>query len=495
MSAAPNQRLTNIAWILFFSAVAFFPIFLNLENQAIRMYDESRLTINAYEMSTKGNYLVMSFEGQPDMWNTKPPLMIWLQVACIKVFGFNELAVRLPSALATLFLCIVMFVFCFRFLKNPWLGIFAVAILVSCEGFIREHISRTGDFDALLTFFTTLYLLSFFVFTETENQKQKNKFLLLFFISLTLGVMTKGIAAFIFLPAVFIYMLISKQFIVVLKNRNFYFGILLFVIIVGGYYWWREMLTPGYFNKVAENELGGRYLETIEGHKHGGWFYFDNMVDQGMKHWYLYVLPGLAIGLFMKEKKMRNFAGYILLCGFFYFFVITSGQTKLNWYDAPLYPLIAFAVAIFFRKIFELLKNSVLVFSDLKINISPYVMVFLFFVTPYNEIISKVYFPKEDSWMSERYAISYYLRNLVQGKKKSDGRIIVHDGYHAHLLFYIHQLEEKGIFMKLTGKRDLQPGDIAIAYQQKVKDYIANNYEEEILEVNKEVVTYKINGK
>lgn len=463
MSAALKHNFTAIAWILFFSAVVYFPIFLNLENLVIRIFDEGRLSISAYEMSKSNDFIVVTYKGDPEMWSVKPPLMIWLQTLCIKTLGLTELAVRLPSALAALFLCISLFLFCSRFLKKPWLGMFAAGVLVTSEGFIREHVSRTGDYDALLTFFTTLYLLSFFIYTEAEDEKKKNRFLLIFFAGITLAALTKGIAAFIFLPAVFIYMLLIKTFLPLFKKRNFYIGLLLLVIAVGGYYIGREYMTPGYLNKVAENELGGRYLITIEGHKYEDRTYFKNIIDKGMNHWYLYVLPGLALGLCMKEKRMRNFSGFILLCGVFFLCVLSNAQTQLDWYDAPVYPLMALSVAVFLWKIFDILKNAVPAFNDLKFNILPYVFVFLFFVSPYSDIISKIYFLKEFEWANERYAMSYFLKDMVQGNKMPDTQLIVHEGYDPHLLFYIYQLEEKGIAMKLVVKEELQPGDRVMA--------------------------------
>ena len=86
--------------IVLFILLAYFPVFLHLEFLPIRVWDESRLANNAYEMFKNGNFLVPHFEGTPDMWNTKPPLMVILQVLCCKVFGIRELSIRLPSAIA-----------------------------------------------------------------------------------------------------------------------------------------------------------------------------------------------------------------------------------------------------------------------------------------------------------------------------------------------------------------------------------------------------------
>src|ERR1051325_2737602 len=99
-----------------------FPLFLNLDVLAIRTFDEARNTVNAYEMYRNGNYLISHFDGAPYLWNTKPPLLIWLQVLFMKILGPGELALRLPSALAGLFTCLSIFLFTGRILKDYLFG-------------------------------------------------------------------------------------------------------------------------------------------------------------------------------------------------------------------------------------------------------------------------------------------------------------------------------------------------------------------------------------
>jgi 4-amino-4-deoxy-L-arabinose transferase-like glycosyltransferase len=133
-----------------------FPIFQHLDSLTIRIWDESRLAINAYEMYHNGNYLIPTYDGEPDMWNTKPPLMIWLQVISMKIFGISEFSVRFPSALAAFFTCLSLLIFSVRYVKNFWFGLICVMALVTTTTFIDNHASRTGDYDALLTLFLTL---------------------------------------------------------------------------------------------------------------------------------------------------------------------------------------------------------------------------------------------------------------------------------------------------------------------------------------------------
>ena len=89
----------------------YIPVFSHLDTLPIQLWDESRLAINAYEMHHFGQYLVTHFDGLPDLWNTKPPLLIWMQVFWMKIIGVNEIALRLPSALAALLTIISILIF------------------------------------------------------------------------------------------------------------------------------------------------------------------------------------------------------------------------------------------------------------------------------------------------------------------------------------------------------------------------------------------------
>src|SRR5688572_17362545 len=68
----------------------------------IRIWDEAIYANNALEMTETENLLVLHNNGEPSLYNTKPPLNIWLQALSIRVFGINEFAIRLPSYLALL---------------------------------------------------------------------------------------------------------------------------------------------------------------------------------------------------------------------------------------------------------------------------------------------------------------------------------------------------------------------------------------------------------
>lgn len=486
-----KQYITYLSIILKYTiplALISFPIFTNLDSISMRVYDESRLAISAYEMAKSNDFLVVSYENRPEMWSTKPPLQIWFQVFFIKLIGFNELAVRLPSAIFAFLTCILLWIFSVKHLKNFWLGVITMLILVSTHGYVEHHGIRTADYDSQLTFFTTLSSLSFFLFLE----KKKNLYLYLCFISLMLAVLTKSIAGLLFIPAFAIFTLLQKQLVEVLKNRHFYLGIVVFLVPVLSYYFIREQYNPGYLEAVYNNELGGRYLETLDNHKQEFSFYFDKLLEKRFKNW-IWILPcGFLVGILVKHKKMNQFAYYLGILAIAFFLVISSAETKLVWYDTPLFPILAFITSFFIYFIFRFLSEFLWLKNSLKYNIFPFIFLVLTFKTPYSEIIDKTYKPKEYKNEVEFYELSYYLKDVVRGKQDISGYDIAYFGYNANILFYTLMLEEQGIKTKIVDWKNLSPKDKVIVSQGYVKESLKKYYNYKILERFKSIEKYEI---
>ncbi len=471
----------------------YFPLFMHLENLAIRSFDEGRLANNAYEMSRNGNYIVTYFEGQPDLWNTKPPLMIWAQVLCIKVFGYNELAIRLPAALAALMTCIVLIIFSARFLEKPLPGIIAAGILITSSGFIGIHFSRTGDYDALLTLFTTLYVLCFFIYCESNEKTTKDKFIALFFLFLALAVLTKGVAGLLFTPALLIFALARRQAIPLLKNKRSYIFGLGFIALIAAYYLIRESMNPGYMRAVFENELGGRFLTTIENHKHGPMYYYDFIVDHAFRHWYLFVIPGILLGFVSKEDRMRNLAVLVFLVITSYVFIISRAETKIHWYVMPVFPFLALSVAMFFYWVVNVLEKISEFFPAAQKNVAPYILLFFVFWKPYNDIFNSIYHPKEEGYrLMDSANTSYYLRDAAWGKRNLSGNSFLHEDNRADLVFYAHLLEEKEQKIKFINRDEVTVNDTIIVYAENLKIFIGNKFETEVIDQWKNVDRYRI---
>jgi len=474
-SGMMNKATFNNSWkYLLLLLLTCIPIFLFLNAFTIRLWDESRLAINACEMYHTGNLLIPTFNGAPDMWNTKPPLMIWLQVFSMKLFGINEMAVRLPSALAALFTCIIIMSFSVRYIKNFWFGFIWVLVLVTSSGYIEIHAVRTGDYDALLTFFLTLGSFSFFVFLENL----KPKYLYLFFVSMAFAVLTKSAAALMILPGLFIYAIIKKKFLFFLKNKHFYIGLSVFLIGAGGYYFMREIYNPGYLQAVMENEFGSRFLDTIEGHKRSFWFYFENLFSYTFIIWVFFVPCGIIVGRKHKDKKIKDLTLFASIMALIYFLVISSAQTKLSWYVVPMYPFLALLVGIFIFFVFSRLKEK-----KLKHKVLPYIFLIAILIVPYSIIIVKIYQQQKLTYKTEVNGINYYLRDLLRGNVQNDNFTIVYDGVFTHGKFYLNLLLKQGKNIALKSPGDeIKTGEVILISQNEVRKFLEGKYELKILE-------------
>jgi 4-amino-4-deoxy-L-arabinose transferase-like glycosyltransferase len=235
------------------------------------------------------NLIVTYFDGKPDMWNTKPPLLIWFIALSMKYFGFNEFALRLPSAICGMTTAVILFLFCKNYFHDLRAGIASGLVLITSLGFIREHVARTGDYDAMLVLWVVAYSISFFSYLHTRKQRQY-LYLLIATIALVLAVWTKGIAGLMCLPGILLYTAWQKKLKKLLFSPEFYIAVTFFLVSSLGYYLLREYYNPGYINAVVKNELTGRYLNTVENNSGGFLFYYKDLISFKFIPW-IYLLP------------------------------------------------------------------------------------------------------------------------------------------------------------------------------------------------------------
>lgn len=454
------------------------PLFYKLSELSIRIYDEGRLAINAYEMYKNGNFITTYYNGLPEMWNTKPPLLIWLQTLGLHIFGVNEFALRLPIALASLFTAIFIFYFSSKKLVSTYAGFIASVVLITSFGFVNFHASRTGDYDNLVTLFMIIGAFSYFSFLNTWNNRE----LYIFFIAISLGVLTKSITALLLGPSLLAFTLIEKKLPKLLYNKHLYLGILVFIIPVFSYYFAREYQNPGYINAVVENELTGRYLQTIENHSHGFSFYFDMMRMHHYSEWFYISLASMVLGFFNQNKTIRKFHLFLVINSISFFLIISFAQTKLEWYNIPLYPLLATIIGISFQTIIQR-ANQVINHKHHTIsNFAFAILTVAVLYTPYQKVFNRWLNPKEFSWDISNYEFAYYLKSVISKTQNIENHTIVYDDYLPNIEFYIHALNEQGQKAERRSMEEIKVGDKIITFQAKVKEYIENKFTTTIVE-------------
>lgn len=331
----------DIFLILVLTCLCYLTFFHHLDEFSIRPWDEGRNAVNAVEMISNKKWLVTYFNWQPDMWNVKPPLHIWIVALFFKMFGISELSLRLPSAISASVIVFVIYFIGKNIFKNRVVGILGALILLSSMGFPEIHIGRTGDYDAMLTMWVFGAII--FSFLYLENWQKKNLFLAgLFWL---LAVMTKGVAGLMMMPALLIYSLITRKLLRVLRDKNFWLTLLVMVLVVATYYLGREHFNPGYLKAVWAEEFFGRYQKDIGSGGANFWYFWKLMASFRFQKW-IYFVPVSILGYFLsKEKMIKNWILLTYLATVSYFVIISGSQTKQYWYDAQLYPFASLLVA------------------------------------------------------------------------------------------------------------------------------------------------------
>ncbi|MDX5346662.1 MAG: glycosyltransferase family 39 protein [Hymenobacteraceae bacterium] len=477
-----------------FLIVAIFPLFWQLGSIAVRQWDEARLAVNAAEMINNGNLLVTYFDSEPDMWNTKPPLQIWLIALSIKVFGYTEFAVRFPAVLAVIATFVLLLWFSRKVFNSDWAGILSIFVLVTSQGYSGYHVARNGDYDALLVFFSMAYLLSFFVYLE----ELKPKYLLACGIAISLAVLTKGVAGLMAAPVMLLYVLYRRKLVYLIKQPVLYKAAAIVIALPAAYYLLREWQNPGYLQAVYDNELGGRYLETLEGHLHPWDWYLQDMDKYKFLPW-LYVFPvSIAILFLQPSTLIKRFAAYGTAFLVIFMFVISSANTKLQWYDAPLYPMAALLIGVSIW----LVSNVIIRYYNFKYQYIFYAAaMILIFWKPYHMLLKyhlqeKTHAP---SWHWETF-FGPALKDLSKNHPEEKNVTILarSDKYNASLRFYMLGYKKEGyLFTNVSEQNimELRPNELVVTCNSQLRDDVETHYEVERLYSEHTCRTFRIISK
>ncbi len=426
------------------------PLGYNIGAYCIQSWDESRNVVNAIEMLKNHQWFVRYFDHHPDMWELKPPFVIWCQAMAIHFFGLSEISVRLPSvvfSMGTVFFLIWMSQ---KITKHIFSGCLASLILVSSQGYIGEHVARFGDHDVVLVFFFTVFVgLSYLYFTSP-----KPIYLIGLFVALFLGWFTKSIIIFMSLPGLVIWLLLTNQFIKQLKVKGIWIGSLILITLLFAYYLIREKASPDYIHQVWMNELFGRYFDTSTNYhyqKNEFWYYWLGMLNGRFWPFITLLLGASFIVIFKRNFTHRRFLVFLIVQSFVFFLILSAG-TKNFWYDVPLYPMACLIIAIVWVQL--VLSCKPLFLKILGIGASVLVM-FSAYTKTVNYAIAPD--PNRDYPLQ---SMCYYLKNKLPKLPKA--LKIVTTDHPTPLYFYIAKAKKYGAALNIAVIEDLKMRDTVL---------------------------------
>ena len=461
--------------------VLYFPLFYNLNGPPISIWDEAIYANNAIEMAYSNDFLILRNNNEPSLYNVKPPFVVWLQALCIKIGGANEWSIRLPSAIAGFLTCLALFYFSYKTLNDYRIGVIGSLVLVTSQGFIRYHVTRTGDLDSVLVFWITFYTLMSFHYFLKQPTNYKYYFNWIG-IGVLLGFLTKSVAGLMPLLGILIGSIMIKKSKGVLTKFYTYKVALVVLTLSGLYYLIRESLAPGYWQKVYFSEYCRFTQNIMPYHEHETSYYLHNFVSLQFFTPYIYILP-FCILLNFIFHLYRTVSILIVTFSASYLGLISYPSVKLEWYDAPLYPMFALLVGIAFINIFKqiepfikinFLKNSLAILS-----------ICIIFYQPYSKIIEKIHL-KEPKDVLEKEG--NFIRELsLRRKNISNYKVLMTNKESEHLdaaNFYIKSqnwYQLKNIYL-VRDTLKIISGDTILCCQKKNIEYLNMHFKIQFLD-------------
>ena len=255
-----------IAWYGLLATVMAVSFFTGIHELPLFDLDEGAYAEATREMFERGNFLATYLNGLPRY--DKPILFYWLQALSVSLLGWNELALRLPSALGgtAWAMATALFVGHLRGARSGCLAGIAVS-----TAWLVAMIGKAAIPDAVLNFFISASMFSIYL----HHHDGRRRHLILAFAFMGLGFLTKGPVA------VLIPFVVSLIFYASTGDLRRWLGAIAdgrgwLVFLVIALPWYLAIMVvegPGFLQGFFLTHNLGRFTQALEGHG-GSPFYY-----------------------------------------------------------------------------------------------------------------------------------------------------------------------------------------------------------------------------
>jgi 4-amino-4-deoxy-L-arabinose transferase-like glycosyltransferase len=462
------------ACLIALTILCYFAIFWRLDAYPLDLYDESRQAVNALEMAMRGNFWTVTYDGHPELWNTKPPLLLWLINCSTFLFGDNLIALRLPTALAGLATVFIVFNFVKKETGNFYAGYISAIVLASSWGFIGRHSARTADYDALMALWITLYAIHIYKYLIAKQNGRKHILWAGFFI--LLAILTKGIGGLLPLPGMVLFAIATGKTKKLFANKWVYILGAATITLAVSYYIIRDSMQPGYIQAVFNNELGGRFNGVQEEHSEVWYYYFDKLFSETYTYYLHLLVVAIVVGIITTRRKAQfSLFTFALFTGLTHLLIITIAETKLIHYTVPEYPFYAMAIGVVAGELLQgkkWVKTATLA-----------AVITLFILSAYSAT-EKIY-SMSDGWGFGFYGT--FLHKLEKERpaaKNLKGYTIGHGGYNSIFDYYRLLFTNKGYtidkvpinYWEYEDTSHYAIGDTVFSCDGGIINYVGNTY-------------------
>lgn len=250
-----SSRLLHYTLLLLVGSMVFLP---GLGTCPLWDVDEAHNAECAREMLDSGNWVVPTFNFA--LRTDKPVLLYWIMMALYSLLGVGELAARLGSAISGI---ATMLATCElgRRMFDARTGLLAGVVLGSCVMFCVS--SRAATPDALLIFWVTATLLSFWVGYDSGS----SWWLVWCGFTTAMACLAKGAVGLVLPVGIIGFFLVWERRLDLLWNRQLLIGALLFAAVCVPWYVAVGVETKGAFLRgfFLKHHVE-RFQQPLEGH-------------------------------------------------------------------------------------------------------------------------------------------------------------------------------------------------------------------------------------
>jgi len=341
---------SRVRWrdVLLLLVICGLPFLLFLGNVALIDPDEGRYAEIPREMLERGDFITPTLNYVK--YFEKPPLLYWLNAASIKLFGLNEFAARLPSALSGVATVLATYIIALR-LFDRRTAIFAALFLATAAGFVLQ--SRIILTDMLLTFCLTSALGAFIIAARREEwHRSGGTTWYFFYLFCALAVLTKGLIGVVFpVGIIFFYILMTRGWHI-LGRMRLASGILLFLAVTVPWFVVVSLRNPEFARFFFIHEHFERFTSTVHGRYQPFWFFVPVLAGT-MLPWSFFI-PGV-LGRAWRDRRHESgqAALFLLIWSLLIFLFFSKSSSKLVPYILPIFPPLAILIANRFNSVFE----------------------------------------------------------------------------------------------------------------------------------------------
>ncbi len=343
------------AYILFAAiiVVAAFVYLWNLNALPFTDYDEAtyaqvtRDTIASGDINTLNRFT--------DTWFEKPPLYFWMAMGSTSLFGTEEYAYRLPSAIMAILGIAFFWLLVRKLTRNSLTATIACLILMVASFYYISARQVRLDIPAITMIIASLTALVY-------GWKQK-KLLLFIAPALAVGFFFKSFLILFAIPVLIIFSLFYKNFSW-LASRYFWIGVAIAIAIVVPWHWWQwahwgEIFASQYFGYHVLERFGTGIAEVKIFDPIG---YIQLLFIHGQPWISAFVLL-FIFGIWKYIKTPKSERSPLILATsisiLIIFIIVSFGKTRILTYMLPIFPFIAIVVGAGLMSLIMMSKNIV----------------------------------------------------------------------------------------------------------------------------------------